>query len=134
MQHFSKKFERVGASPSFPEVSRTFCSSADSRRRLLSGLFLASSSARPGQPAALRDMCTNPRSSTIPVAIVYASSRIIVKCGMCSGASACRKKVYGASSSYMSTMNLKNFCIFFSTFKKISKCLAKFAKISRKIT
>ena len=54
MQHFSKKFERVGASPkfprSFPEVSRTFCSSADSRRRLLCGLFLASSSARPGRP------------------------------------------------------------------------------------
>ena len=43
MQHFSKKFERVGASPkfprSFPEVSPTFCNSADSRRSLLCGLF-----------------------------------------------------------------------------------------------
>ena len=63
MQHFSKKFERVGASPSFPEVSPKFPRSFPDVLQFggqptppTMRPFLASSSARPSCAAALRDV------------------------------------------------------------------------------
>ena len=68
MQHFSKKFERVGASPSFPELPRSFPEVSpkfpgrSAVRRTAdaayyTAVFSARSSARPLRwPAALRDV------------------------------------------------------------------------------